>query len=104
MKGTVLEVFPGLSLLGRAFEEAGFCVVRGPDILWGGDVRRFHVRRGFDGLIGGPPRSSASVPTMWRAFECEPGKAIVGAHYVASCGECDVPPWEECACSARLAA
>jgi DNA (cytosine-5)-methyltransferase 1 len=39
-----------------AFEEAGFCVVRGPDLLWGGDIRRFHPPAGrFDGVIGGPP-------------------------------------------------
>ena len=39
-----------------AFEEQGFCVVRGPDQLWGGDIKRFHppVNR-FDGIIGGPP-------------------------------------------------
>jgi DNA (cytosine-5)-methyltransferase 1 len=43
-------------LLDRAFEEEGFCVVRGPDLLWGGDVRRFHIcREKFDGIIGGPP-------------------------------------------------
>lgn len=39
-----------------AFEEEGFCVVRGPDLLWGGDVRRFHPPAGkFDGVIGGDP-------------------------------------------------
>lgn len=39
-----------------AFELEGFCVVRGPDVLWGGDVRRFHPPAGrFDGVIGGPP-------------------------------------------------
>ena len=39
-----------------AFEEEGFCVVRGPDLLWGGDIRRFHPPAGrFDGVIGGPP-------------------------------------------------
>jgi len=39
-----------------AFEEEGFCVVRGPDLLWGGDVKRFHPPAGkFDGVIGGPP-------------------------------------------------
>ncbi len=43
-------------MLGRAFEELGCCVVRGPDVLWGGDVRGFHPPAGrFDGLIGGPP-------------------------------------------------
>lgn len=52
----VLSLFPGVGLLDRAFEEAGFCVVRGPDLLWGGDVRRFNPPRGrFDGVIGGPP-------------------------------------------------
>ncbi len=52
----VLSVFPGLDLLGRAFEEEGFCVVRGPDVLWGGDIRNFHPPAGkFDGVIGGPP-------------------------------------------------
>jgi DNA (cytosine-5)-methyltransferase 1 len=39
-----------------AFEEEGFTVVRGPDVLWGGDIRRFHPPAGkFDGVIGGPP-------------------------------------------------
>ena len=52
----VLSLFPGIGLLDRAFEEQGFCVVRGPDLLWGGDVRRFHPPAGiFDGVIGGPP-------------------------------------------------
>lgn len=52
----VLSLFPGIGLLDMAFEEEGFCVVRGPDLLWGGDVRRFHPpRERFDGIIGGPP-------------------------------------------------
>ena len=52
----VLSLFPGLGLLDRAFEEEGFCVVRGPDLLWGGDIRTFHPPAGkFDGVIGGPP-------------------------------------------------
>ncbi|BBF93360.1 DNA cytosine methyltransferase [Blastochloris tepida] len=56
MAELVLSLFPGIGLLDRAFEEAGFCVVRGPDLLWGGDVRRFHAPAGrFDGVIGGPP-------------------------------------------------
>lgn len=39
-----------------AFEAEGFCIVRGPDQLWGGDVRRFHPPCGaFDGVIGGSP-------------------------------------------------
>lgn len=56
MSGLVLSIFPGIGLLDMAFEEAGFCVVRGPDLLWGGDIRRFHPPAGkFDGVIGGPP-------------------------------------------------
>ena len=52
----VLSLFPGVGLLDRAFEDAGFCVVRGPDLLWGGDVRRFHPPAGcWFGVIGGPP-------------------------------------------------
>jgi DNA (cytosine-5)-methyltransferase 1 len=52
----VLSLFPGIGLLDRAFEEEGFTVVRGPDLLWGGDVHRFHIPAGrFDGIIGGPP-------------------------------------------------
>lgn len=52
----VLSLFPGIGLLDRAFEECGFCVVRGPDILWGGDIRQFHPPAGvFWGVIGGPP-------------------------------------------------
>jgi DNA (cytosine-5)-methyltransferase 1 len=52
----VLSLFPGIGLLDMAFEEAGFCIVRGPDLLWGGDIHRFHPPAGrFDGVIGGPP-------------------------------------------------
>lgn len=52
----VLSIFPGLGLLDRAFEEEGWCVVRGPDLLWGGDIKQFVAPpRVFDGVIGGPP-------------------------------------------------
>lgn len=52
----ILSLFPGIGLLDRAFEENGCSVVRGPDMLWGGDIKRFHVPKGrFDGIIGGPP-------------------------------------------------
>ena len=52
----LLSLFPGIDLLGRAFEEEGFAVVRGPDVLWGGDIRRFHVPAGkFWGIVGGSP-------------------------------------------------
>lgn len=52
----VLSLFPGIGLLDRAFEEESFCVVRGPDLIWGGNIRGFHPPAGkFDGVIGGPP-------------------------------------------------
>jgi DNA (cytosine-5)-methyltransferase 1 len=52
----VLSLFPGAGLLDMAFEAEGFCVVRGPDALLGGDVRGWRVPAGrFDGVIGGPP-------------------------------------------------
>jgi DNA (cytosine-5)-methyltransferase 1 len=53
---TVLSIFPGIDMLGMGFEQAGFCVVRGPDPIFGGDIRAFNPPRGvFDGIIGGPP-------------------------------------------------
>ncbi len=56
MTGVVLSLFPGLGLLDLAFEEAGFCIVRGPDRLWAGDIARFNPPSGvFWGVIGGPP-------------------------------------------------
>lgn len=62
MTGLVLSLFPGIGLLDQAFEEQGFCVVRGPDLLWGGDVRRFNPPAGyFDGVIGGPPCQTFST-------------------------------------------
>src|SRR5437016_11300690 len=58
----VLSLFPGIGVLDRAFEEEGFCVVRGPDLLWGGDIRRFHVPAGrFEGVIGGSPCQAFSA-------------------------------------------
>lgn len=52
----VLSLFPGIGVLDRAFELEGFTVVRGPDVIWGGDIRRFHAPAGkFDLVIGGPP-------------------------------------------------
>lgn len=54
--GVILSLFPGIGLLDKAFEDAGFCVVRGPDTLWGGDIRQFNPPPGlFWGIIGGPP-------------------------------------------------
>ncbi len=62
MNQLVLSLFPGIGMLDMAFEEFGFCVVRGPDVLWGGDVKRFHPpAERFNGVIGGPPCQGGST-------------------------------------------
>ncbi len=64
MTDLVLSLFPGIGLLDMAFEQEGFCVVRGPDKLWGGDIKSFHLPAGrFDGVIGGPPCKAFSALT-----------------------------------------
>lgn len=70
----VLSLFPGIGLLDRAFEEEGFTVVRGPDPIWGGDIRQFHAPPGrFDGVIGGPPcQPFSQLVHMIRANGYEP--------------------------------
>ena len=52
----ILSLFPGADLLGKAFEEEGFIVVRGPELMLGQDVHNFKgIANKFDGIIGGPP-------------------------------------------------
>jgi DNA (cytosine-5)-methyltransferase 1 len=55
MVNLILSLFPGIDLLGMGFEEAGFTVVRGPDPIFGGDIRCFHPPEAFEGIIGGSP-------------------------------------------------
>ena len=58
----LLSLFPGIDLLGMGFEQAGFCVVRGPDLITGGDIREFHAtKKAFSGVIGGPPCQDFSL-------------------------------------------
>lgn len=70
----VLSLFPGIGLLDRAFELEGNCVLRGPDVLWGGDIREFHPPSGkFDGVIGGPPcQAFSSLVHLVRTNGYEP--------------------------------
>jgi DNA (cytosine-5)-methyltransferase 1 len=52
----VLSLFPGAGLLDRGFEAVGFCVVRGPDTVFGQTIEGFHAPAShFSGVIGGPP-------------------------------------------------
>lgn len=88
----ILSLFPGIGLLDMAFEEAGFCVVRGPDLLWGGDIRAFHPPAGrFDGVIGGPPCQAFS--TMRHLIT-----AVYGAGRLAPNL---IPEFERCVVEAR---
>jgi len=70
----VLSLFPGIGMLDRGFELEGFTVVRGPDVIWGGDIRTFHPPPGrFDGIIGGDPcQSHSSLANLVRANGLEP--------------------------------
>jgi len=76
----VLSLFPGIGLLDMAFEQEGFTIVRGPDVLWGGDIRRFHPPAGvFDGVIGGPPCQTFSrlaIMTRFNGHEPKFGNLI----------------------------
>lgn len=70
----VLSLFPGVGLLDMAFEAEGFCTVRGPDVIWGGDVRKFVPPNGaFSGVIGGPPcQCFSALANLVRANGHEP--------------------------------
>lgn len=61
MRHLVLSLFPGADLFGEAFEREGFCVVRGPELILGQDIRTWSAIEGkFDVVIGGPPCKSFS--------------------------------------------
>lgn len=88
MAELVLSLFPGIGLLDMAFEEEGFCIVRGPDLLWGGDVRRFHPPAGkFAGVIGGPPCKGESRLAHLNGFA-----SSLAAEFCRVVHDCD-PPW-----------
>lgn len=88
----VLSLFPGADLLGRGFEAEGFCVVRGPDIVWGSDVREFHAPAGrFDGVIGGSPCQKFSLLNRDRPADGGEGAELLG-HFARVVAE-TAPDW-----------
>lgn len=107
--GLILSIFPGIDLLGRAFEEKGFCLVRGPDPLWGGDIRNFNPPAGiFWGIIGGPPCQDFSAlrrdePTGYGEEMLKEFIRTVTAadpewwlmENVARVPDCDIPGWSQ---------
>lgn len=89
----MLSIFPGIDLLGRAFEEEGYCIVRGPDLLWGGDIKRFHPPAGvFEGVIAGPPCPDFS-----------PLRYLIAAHGYKSRHGNLIPEFERCVAEAQPA-
>lgn len=89
MSELVLSLFPGADLLGLGFELEGFCVVAGPDIQFGRDIKNFTPPPGrFDGVIGGPP--------------CQPHSRLAHmARYMGyEIGEDLIPEFERCVASA----
>ena len=94
MNTLILSIFPGIDLLGRAFElewpEA--CIVRGPDLLWGGEIKAFHPPPGkFDGVIGGPPCQAFSDLMPLVRFKY--GESAIADNLI--------PEFERCVCEAQ---
>lgn len=86
----VLSLFPGIDLLGRGFEQLGFCVVRGPDLLWDASIEESHFPPGkFDGVIGGPPCQNYSDANRRR--NPAEGDRLVG-HFLRAIAESQ-PNW-----------
>ena len=95
----VLSLFPGIDLFGRAFAAAGFCVVRGPDLITGDDIRDFRGLLGkFDGIIGGPPCQGCSSANNARGDADHPSVVTSRAclrEFVRVVVECK-PTWFLC--------
>ncbi len=76
-RALVLSIFPGIDLLGRGFELEGYCVVRGPDLLWGQSIEGWHPTADvFEGVIGGSPCQDYSLAR--RAPPSGHGDAMLG--------------------------
>lgn len=92
----LLSLFPGIDLFGRAFEAEGYCVVRGPDLITGGDIRNFKgVRNRFDGVFGGSPCPGFSAANRQRKNPDHPSVKLsheLLGEFMRVVGECK-PMW-----------
>lgn len=63
MNNLVLSIFPGIDILGNAFEDEGYCVVKGGEPMFGQrGIESFRPPAGvFEGVIGGPPCKGDSL-------------------------------------------
>lgn len=65
--GLVLSLFPGIDLLGLGFELEGYCVLRGPDLIYGRGIESFHLppfepgASRISGIIAGSPCQDFSM-------------------------------------------
>lgn len=88
--GLCLSLFCGADLLGRGFEAEGFHVVRGPDILWGQDVRSFTpARHAFEGVFGGSPCQDFSKARR----DAPTGNGVAMLAEFARCVAAAAPEW-----------
>jgi len=63
----VLSLFPGAGILDRGFTAEGFCITKGPDIIWDERIEDYHIPPGrFDGIIGGQPCQNYSMANRKR--------------------------------------
>lgn len=76
------------------FEAEGFCVVSGPDVVWGRDIRSFHPPAGkFEGIVGGDPcQSHSTLANLVRAKGLEPRFGDMTGEYARVIEEAQ-PEW-----------
>ena len=87
----ILSLFSGIGLLDAPFEKIGFCILRGPEKILGGDIRDFTPPRPgvVWGIMGGPPcqdfsKARRAAPTGYGLEMLQEFRRVV---------ECSQPEW-----------